>query len=296
MARPVFISFEGGEGSGKSTQAELLRDAMIAANRRATLVHEPGSTSLGEYLRRYLKEESVSLTGQAEVLLFSAARAQLVAEQLRPLLEQGTNLVADRYADSTLAYQGYGRELDLEMVRGLNAFATDGLRPDLTFLLDLSPAVGLARVQPQLALDMEMALAPNAFTTDGLRLEQAVRLDSAPVVGLARAQAQLDLRLDLPFTEDGAAAPRHPAMGGVPMSDEVKPSRQDEEGQRRFERLQLEFHQRVRNGYLAMAKQEPERWRVLDATLPVDELSEQVWQEVSALLLSVDAPQRPQAL
>ena len=107
----MFISFEGGEGSGKSTQAEMLVKCLVAVGMQVVPVREPGSTSLGQHLRRYLKDESVSLTREAELLLFCAARAQLVTEVLSPSLIHGLHVVADRYADSTVAYQGYGRGL-----------------------------------------------------------------------------------------------------------------------------------------------------------------------------------------
>ena len=220
----VFISFEGIEGCGKSTQADLLVESMASAGLQVLPVHEPGSTTLGQHLRRYLKDESVSPTREAELLLFCAARAELVTNVLRPTLDRGMHVVADRYADSTLAYQGYGRGLDLEIVERVNEVATGGLLPDLTFLLDLAPAGGLARVQPQLSLFSMM--------------------------------------------DEG----------------EVEVVRQEEEGQRGFEMEPLEFHRRIRRGYLEIANREPERWVVLDATRPRDDLADEIWAEVSSRL------------
>ena len=146
----AFISFEGGEGSGKSTQAEILTDRLRKIGLVVEFVHEPGSTELGwhvrDILKRGLAEERV-ISAQAELLLFSAARAELVFKALRPLLDNPDMVViADRYVDSTTAYQGYGRGIPLEQVEVVNALATQGVMPDLTFLLDLPPVDGLTRI------------------------------------------------------------------------------------------------------------------------------------------------------
>ena len=151
MNRVMFISFEGGEGSGKSTQAELLRAKLVAEKREVVSVREPGGTTLGENVRRWLK--SVEVSPQAELMLFAAARAELVSKVIRPSLALNKIVIADRFADSTVAYQGYGRRLSLELVHAVNRAATDGISPDLTFLLDISVEEGLRRVgSPQLEL------------------------------------------------------------------------------------------------------------------------------------------------
>ena len=158
MGTPLFVSFEGGEGSGKSTQTRLLHDKLWDAGMRATLVHEPGTTPLGEYLRTYLKS-SQPLTSEAELLLFEAARAELVNQRIEPSLADGFQVIADRFEASTVAYQGYGRRLDPEVIAYLNQFATGGRTPDLTFLLDLEPSEGLRRVgSPQLSLGLEVGV------------------------------------------------------------------------------------------------------------------------------------------
>ena len=204
----LFVSFEGGEGSGKSTQAQRLWERL--SSRRigtAVLVREPGTTALGSAVRDLVKSRE-GLTAAAELALFAAARAELVENVLKPELERGAIVVADRYMDSTLAYQGYGRGLPLEAIRSLNALVTQGILPDRTFLLDLDPQVGLGRAQ----------------------------------------------------------------------------GRPGEEGQRRFEEEPPEFHRRVRQGYLALAKAEPDRFAVLDATQRPEVLAEAIWQEVQRLL------------
>ena len=168
VTRGLFIVFEGGEGSGKSTQAERLLQRLAGARHRAVLVREPGTTTLGLYLREYLKSKR-PLILESELLLFAAARAQLVAEEINPTLDKGISVIADRYAGSTVAYQGYGRGIRREVIDYLNDYATGGLNPDATFLLDSDPADGLSRIgSPQL----RMALLPEE-TSDPGREEDA---------------------------------------------------------------------------------------------------------------------------
>ena len=237
---PLFISFEGGEGSGKTTQAQRLHQRLTAAGTTAVLVKEPGTTELGEYLRSWLKRDLLydrdkksrkrkprRGTPLAELLLFAAARAELVARVIEPTLRGGKSVViADRYADSTRAYQGHGRRLPLDEVDAVNRLATGGIAPDLTFLLDCPPHRGLARA----------------------------------------GSAQLKL--------------------GREQNEETLSSRVYMDGTQRFERESFEFHQRVRRGYLEMAKLEPGRWCVVDATRPVEEISEMIWDEIRERLAS----------
>lgn len=233
----LFISFEGGEGSGKSTQVELLQGRLEAAGVAVLPIHEPGTTPLGLHIRDLLKrgaQAEEAYSDAAELFLFVAARAELVAEVLVPALEQtDAVIVADRYADSTIAYQGYGRGIGVESVRLVNELATDGVMPDLTFLLDCPSEEGLRRV----------------------------------------GSFQLKLPLE---REDAGKRPQR-----------------DEEGTR-FEREPLEFHERVRAGYLKIAEAEPARWCVIDASRPVEEIGDIVWQRVQKLLASWrDAPETP---
>ena len=219
----VFISFEGGEGCGKSTQADILAGRLRDMGAMVEFVHEPGTTALGWHVRDILKRGlpgDGDMSDHAELLLFAAARAELVAKTLTPFLAQADGVViADRYVDSTTAYQGYGRGIALERVDAVNALATQGVMPDLTFLLDLDPMRGLRRVG-----DIQL----------GFRLD-----DSMLHVDAARAQ-------------EGA----------------------------RFEDEPLEFHQRVRRGYHALAAAEPHRFCVVDAGLPLNDVSELIWDEV----------------
>ena len=201
----LFITFEGGEGCGKSVQAKALFRRLSQLAIPVLLTHEPGGTPFGKKLGRWLKwTQDTDISPLTELMLFNASRAQLVAEVIQPSLERGKVVISDRYADSTTAYQGYGRGLDLEMVKAANNAATQGLKPALTILLDISAEEGLARKRAK---------------------------------------------------------------------------RQD-----RFEREALAFHQRVREGYLKMAADEPERWLVVDASQSKRKIADIIWQKVSQLL------------
>jgi dTMP kinase len=202
----LFITFEGGEGCGKSTQSRLLLKKLQQQNVPVVLTHEPGGTALGNELRKALKRKrGSSISPHAELLLFAASRAQLAAEVIRPALEEGKVVICDRFSHSTLIYQGYGRGLDFTAIEMLNNLATMHLNPDLIILLDISPEQGLAR----------------------------------------------------------------------------KRSSKD-----RFESEDLSFHRRVREGYLKVAAADPDRWLVIDASLPKVEVAEIIWHRVSQLLSS----------
>ncbi|MFC1927518.1 dTMP kinase [Chloroflexota bacterium] len=200
----LFITFEGGEGCGKSTQSKLLLKKLEQNNIPAVLTHEPGGTALGNDLRRTLKrKQDSSISPQAELFLLAASRAQLVAEVIRPALEEGKVVLCDRFTHSTMVYQGYGRGLDFTAIKMVNNMATRHLNPDLIILLDIAPEQGLAR----------------------------------------------------------------------------KRSLKD-----RFELEDLSFHRRVREGYVKMAAAEPDRWLVIDASLPKAKIAEIIWDRVSLLL------------
>lgn len=142
----LFITFEGGEGSGKSLQARLLYRRLDKLALPALLTHEPGVTALGKGIARWLKwAQGITISPVAELLLFNASRAQLVAEVIQPALKKGKVVICDRFADSTIVYQGYGRGLDFQLVRTVNDAAVRGARPDLTILLDIPVKEGLAR-------------------------------------------------------------------------------------------------------------------------------------------------------
>jgi len=201
----LFITFEGGEGCGKSVQARALYNRLSQLAIPVVLTHEPGGTPLGKKLARWLKwAQDTGVSPLAELLLFNTSRAQLIDEVIHPNLEKGKIVICDRYADSTTAYQSYGRGLDLEMVKAINNAATQGLRPNLTVLLDIPAEEGLAR---------------------------------------------------------------------------KKTKRPD-----RFERENIAFHQRVKEGYLKMAASEPGRWLVVDATQSKRKITDIIWHRVSQLL------------
>jgi dTMP kinase len=201
----LFVTFEGGEGCGKSTQARALHKRLSESGIPVILSHEPGGTPLGKEARRYLKQTiKAEISPLAELFLFAASRAQLVADVIRPSLARGVMVICDRYADSTVAYQGYGRGLDLDVIQAVNTTATQGFLPDLVILLDLPVEIGLAR---------------------------------------------------------------------------KRSARED-----RFEREEMAFHHRVREGYLKMASADPQRWLVVDATLPKKRVEQIIWERVKGLL------------
>ena len=207
----VFLTLEGGEGAGKTTQAVLLAERIRGAGRAVILTREPGDTPLGAGLRRMLVEDSADPPcAWAELFLYAADRAQHVERVIRPALERGEVVVCDRFADATEAYQGWGRGLPLEAVRSVNRMATAGLAPHRTVLLDLPPGQGLSRA-------------------------------------LGRSQGASEIR---------------------------------------FEREALAFHERVRRGYLEIARREPARVRVVDGAGPPEAVAERVWAVVRDLFES----------
>ncbi|MDD5288499.1 MAG: dTMP kinase [Dehalococcoidales bacterium] len=146
----LFITFEGGEGSGKSVQTRALYRKLCRLGIPAILIHEPGSTALGEKLTRLLKwARSTNISPLTELILFNASRAQLAAEIIKPALSTGKVVICDRFADSTIVYQGYGRGLDIGVIKNMNAVATNGLNPNLTVLLDIPVSEGFARKRGQ---------------------------------------------------------------------------------------------------------------------------------------------------
>jgi dTMP kinase len=183
--RGLFVTFEGIDRSGKTTQAGLLVDAL---GTEALGVREPGGTPAGEKVRELLKDPSVALSPEAEALLFAAARSELVAEVILPALEEGKVVVSDRFLDSSLAYQGGARGLGIEDVERVNHFAVRGLKPDLTFLLELSPADAAARAGDN-----------DRFEDEGAGLQEAV---GAAYERLIRADPERWRRIDATRSPD----------------------------------------------------------------------------------------------
>ncbi len=201
----LFITFEGCEGCGKSTQARALYQRLVRRGIPAVLTHEPGGTALGNRLRHVLKRRiQDKISPLSELFLFAACRVQIVNEVIRPGLKQDKVVICDRFADSTLAYQGYGRGLNLETIEEINDLATGDTKPDLTVLLDIPAPKGLDRKK-------------------------------------ARSKD-------------------------------------------RFEAEDIPFHRKVRDGYLQMAAVEPQRWLVIDGTLPRSQISKMVWDRISPRL------------
>ena len=199
-----FVSFEGGDGTGKTTQIHALEDYLVQQGRSCVVTREPGGTSLGKLIRQVVLEVSDhDIAPSTELFLYLADRAQHVNEIIRPALAAGKIVLCDRFTDSTLAYQGYGRGIDLKLLGQFNNVADGGVRPELTFLLDCPVAVGLARTS------------------------------------------------------------RRPSVEGQPRED-------------RFEREKIEFHEKIRAGFLAMARAEPARFRVIDTTRAAAEVTGEI--------------------
>ncbi|HPP75019.1 MAG TPA: dTMP kinase [Armatimonadota bacterium] len=198
--RGFFITLEGPEGSGKSTQVRLLADTLRNRGYDVLLTAEPGGDAVAQEIRAIVLHSKAKIVPEAELLLYLAARAQHVRHIINPALDEGKIVISDRYADSSFAYQGYGRGIDIESLRCLNDFATSGLKPDLTILLDVPVELGLKRQQDR----------------------------------------------------------------------------------NRFEAESVEFHQRVRNGFLKLAKQEPDRWVTIDASKEIEEVESLVIKVLEA--------------
>ena len=204
-----FITFEGPEGGGKSTQVQALAEALRAEGRTALVTREPGGTPLAEKIRALVREERTDPpVARSEVLLFLAARAQVVAEVIRPALARGEWVLCDRFADSTFAYQGYGRGIAVDLLRHFNDFATEGLVPDLTVLLDVPLEVSRAR----------LAAREAATATAADRIEQAGAEFPAPRRGLApgprRRPEDFRMTVDAAYTQiEKAVGAGRPANG-----------------------------------------------------------------------------------
>lgn len=206
-----FISFEGTEGAGKTTLIQKLQAYLSACGKDVVLTREPGGSGLGKKLRAIILNAEEKISSGAELFLFLADRAEHVEEVIKPALEQGKIVLCDRFADSTAAYQGYGRGMDKALLETLNGVATGGLLPDLTIVLDLEPEIGLSRAK--------------------------------------RRNAEQNLTV--------------------------------EEG--RFEAEALAFHQKIRRGFLELAKSDS-RFLVVDAMQDADTVFEQVRQKIADLL------------
>jgi dTMP kinase len=163
--RGLFITFEGGEGCGKSTQVARLIERLQSGGAEVLRVREPGGTAVGEVIRNLLQHtpEAANMTPESELLLFAASRAQLVREKIVPALENGIHVLADRFWDSTTVYQGAGRKLDCETVAFINRFAICGCVPDLTFLMDIPVSEGMARAKARQGAPDRMEAEPTPF-------------------------------------------------------------------------------------------------------------------------------------
>jgi dTMP kinase len=207
----VFITFEGGEGAGKSTQIGLLADRLRARGQCVTTLREPGGTTVGDRVRDLLLDPAhTGLDPRAELLLYEASRAELVAEQIVPRIDSGDVVLCDRFTDSTLAYQGYGRGLDLDGIRALNDWATGAVVPDVTILLDVDPVLGLARATGGGADRLE---------AEDLSFHARVRDGFLAIADAEKGDRFVVIEADAPAEEVAAAVWEtlrwHPAMRGM---------------------------------------------------------------------------------
>lgn len=202
MSRGVFVTFEGGEGSGKTTQIALAAKWLKSLGREVTKTREPGGTGLGAAVRGLLlKSGGDTPVSRAELMLYGADRAQHVEKVIRPAVEAGGVVICDRYADATVAYQGYGRMLDLGLISTINEAATGGLKPDRTVWIDIDPAHGVARSLRRLA--DHGSDAESRFEEEALAFHQRVR---AGYLALHKAEPGRIVRVDGEGTVDEVAA------------------------------------------------------------------------------------------
>ena len=196
----LFVTFEGGEGTGKTTQLKALLTHLLAAGWDAVETRDPGGTPIGKQIRGLLLDPAHGgMAAASELCLYEASRAQLVHEVIRPALDAGRIVLCDRFTDSTVAYQGYGRGVDLDLIARLNALATDGLRPDLTFLLDLDPEAWLARATQRVTQRQgrhdrieEELLAFHQRVRAGYRAIAAAEPGRVAVLDAARGMAEIE--------------------------------------------------------------------------------------------------------
>lgn len=222
------MTFEGPEGSGKSTQARLLYESLHARRFPVILTREPGGTRIGDLIRRIVLDlQHTEMAPTTEMLLFSAARAQLVSEVIRPYLEQGGIVVCDRYADSTYAYQGYGLGRDLSELRVITAAATGGLRPDITFYLDISAEAGLERKRrkhPGARLLVQHSIDQEWNRLDARELEYHQRVEAGYRELIAQDPERwrvLDARQSIEALAEQIAAIVEPYLTSIPQLETV---------------------------------------------------------------------------
>ena len=194
MARGKLISIEGLDGAGKTTLARGVLSDLARRGIDAQLLREPGGVQAAEEIRRLVKDPAARISGRAEALLYAAARAQLVEEALEPLLHRGTWVLLDRFVDSSLAYQGAGRQLGVDAVRAINAFATAGLTPDRTLLLRIDPAIGRKRSEGRGTLDRLELEANEFFARIAEAYEQLARAEPERIRVLDAGQPPAELR------------------------------------------------------------------------------------------------------
>ncbi|NLJ71213.1 MAG: dTMP kinase [Clostridiaceae bacterium] len=205
LNRGLFITFEGIDGSGKTRQLELLTADLKKADLKFLLLREPGGTSISEQIRRILLDrKNTEMSAETELLLFAAARAQLVKQIVEPALAEKTIVISDRFYDSTTAYQGYGREMNVDFIQYLNDFATQGLQPDLTFYFDISVKTALDRLKDRTEksdrIDLESQIFMEKTRAGYLRIAEQ-NPDRVRVIDAERTPEEVYKDLKLQFEQ-----------------------------------------------------------------------------------------------
>ena len=222
LSKGLLITFEGGEGSGKSTQCKRLVKKLVDEGINSILIHEPGNTMLGEQVRKWVKSKNIQ-NPLAETYLFCAARAELCKSVIAPALDKGVTVIVDRFIHSTLAYQGYGKGVDLEIINNLNKITIEDYKPDLTILLDIDPNISSNRINKLVNIELSS------------------------------------------------------------LEKSKKNKRENFEGNR-FENMNINFHNKVRNGYLEMANSDRSSWSIVGAQQSESRVADSIWKRVKRLI------------
>ena len=223
LNKGLLITFEGGEGSGKSTQCKRLVNKLVDDGVNSILVHEPGTTPMGEQVRKWIKSKSIK-NPIAETYLFCAARAELCKSVIEPALDQGITVIVDRFIHSTIAYQGYGKGVSIDDINQLNKIAINDISPDLTILLDIDPSLSTTRINKNINIELS------------------------------------------DFSENKSKSKRESFEGN------------------KYENMSINFHNKVREGYLEMANNDRSSWSIVGAHQSQSKVADSIWKRVKRLI------------
>ena len=225
LNKGLLITFEGGEGSGKSTQCKKLVNKLVDDGVNSILIHEPGNTPMGEQVRKWIKSKNIK-NPIAETYLFCAARAELCKSVIEPALDNGITVIVDRFIHSTIAYQGYGKGVSIDTIKNLNNIAINGLSPDLTILLDIDPNLSTNRINKNINIELSN------------------------------------------------------------FSDKKNKSKRESFEGNKYENMSLNFHKKVREGYLEMANNDRSSWSIVGVHQTQSKVADSIWKRVKRLIES----------